>query len=434
MSVLLYIQHELGETFDDDEGFDGIYMHYDRPCAACVGSLHRDISLKCCSGDVEELCIVCEEEGKECMAIPEELLGAAQDLWNFAKGIASRHLNDLQRWRLHRGLQRACAAWNELLEFIDRPIDLGNAMSDAIMIQELILSREVSIIKLLWDIRHITSEDEVRTRLAALAPPWSRHLGPARRLRDALAALPLAGSVPAPGVAKEGGLSKFPQLMSADVVAKLDEFSGNSAPTCRARYPRMRLRLCEDESERADGGSNPSRREPRDGNAAANEPAGPEAGDRQSNSNDRHPADPDPDPEPEPKPEPGAETRPTRRAPKKKPAAKKAAPAAPAGRDRDEEDAKPPRAPTKPEPAGRVPTKKAAGGTAAPKSGKKATKDGGDGEGEEGEGDSDGENANAGPVTRSRGKRPVPDEEGSGGDEGKPRKRTRAQKKAAAGK
>ncbi|WDK20600.1 hypothetical protein CGRA01v4_11887 [Colletotrichum graminicola] len=136
-------------------------------------------------------------------------------------------------------------------------MDLDNDVVaiEAVKIQESILSREISVIKLLRDLskpRHPASRlkpshVEVRARLAALASPWFRHLGPARRLREAVAAIPFAENVPAPGVVGGGSFSEFPQLMSADVVAELAEFSENSAPRCGARYnpPRMRPRICE---------------------------------------------------------------------------------------------------------------------------------------------------------------------------------------------
>ncbi|KAK2012579.1 hypothetical protein LZ32DRAFT_658652 [Colletotrichum eremochloae] len=196
------------------------------------------------------------------MAIPEELLGAAQCLLDHARDIAAKHCR--KNGGLHHCLQRACAAWNELLEFIDQPIELTEADTEAVKIQKLIPSREISITRLLWDFGLITLENEIRPRLAALAPSWSCHLGPARRLREALAAIPSPRVSPTPGVAKEGSLSEFPQLMSADVVAKITEFAANSAPICGARYPRIRLLIREGDT--AEGG-NRSRREPVDGNA-----------------------------------------------------------------------------------------------------------------------------------------------------------------------
>ncbi|KAK2021184.1 hypothetical protein LX32DRAFT_658606 [Colletotrichum zoysiae] len=396
MSVLLGVQHELGKVFNIYTGFKGVHYPNQYPCTACVGSLHRHVSLECCSGHVRKLCVICEEEGKECRAIPWELLGVAQYLWNQAKEIVDKRfhedkdLDGLRRWRLHRSLQRACTAWNELLEFLDQPMELGDDVTiEAVKVQELILSREISIIKLLWDAniescpKLIPSADDLSARLAALAPPWSRPTEPARRLKEAVAAIPLAAYVPVPGVAEEGRLSEFPQLVSADVVAKLARFSGNCAPTCLARYPRMRLRICEGGSERTAGGG-PSSREARDQGASAggNEQSGPGAGGRRSTAVDGHLLAPDP--APQPKPEPDAETC-----------------------------------------SGIEPAKD----------------DGVEVKEEEGEGDDD-ENENeteteteAGPATRSRGKRPAPDGEGPDeGDEVKPRKRTRGRRAAAAGK
>ncbi|EFQ28261.1 uncharacterized protein GLRG_03405 [Colletotrichum graminicola M1.001] len=122
-------------------------------------------------------------------------------------------------------------------------MDLDNDVVaiEAVKIQESILSPGTQ------QLVPIASDVEVRARLAALASPWFRHLGPARRLREAVAAIPFAENVPAPGVVGGGSFSEFPQLMSADVVAELAEFSENSAPRCGARYnpPRMRPRICE---------------------------------------------------------------------------------------------------------------------------------------------------------------------------------------------
>ncbi|GKT90611.1 hypothetical protein Ct61P_08461 [Colletotrichum tofieldiae] len=451
MSVLLYIQQELMKTHIPEDGFKGLRKG-DHPCTICVGSLYRHIFLKCCSSEVNELCVVCKVEGKECRAIPEELLGVAQSLWNHAKDIASKHLdkdkdlNDLQRWRLHSALQRACIAWNELLEFVDQPIDLGDASLEAVRTQEAIISREMSIIRLLRDADVIRTPKELRARLAALAPPWSRHVEPARKLREAVAAIPLAKNVPAPGVAEERGFSEFPQLVPAEVTEKLIQFSRNAVPVCGLRS--------------ADENATVETRE------GTNEPTGSERGDLQNDADEERPVHPDNEHDPGPEPEPDPEPEP-------KPAAKKTAieapsnssPSAPAaGHDEDSDAAEPPKAPTKPKrgrPADRNPAKKAAtakkapvplatakGGKAAAKSNKTAkssetsnrnddeeqddnyANDDGD---DDAEGEEDKKEAKAGPVTRSQLKRTAPDEEPDQ-DEGKTRKRARVQRKAAAGK
>ncbi|KAK2038336.1 hypothetical protein LZ31DRAFT_424526, partial [Colletotrichum somersetense] len=118
---------------------------------------------------------------------------------------------------------------------------------DTVKIQESILSLEPGT----QQTQIIVSDDEVRARLSALVPPWSRHQGPTKRLREAVGAIPLATNVPAPGVAEEGLLSEFPQLMPADVVEEFAKFSFIFFPPRPwARYPRMRLRTCEGERSR----------------------------------------------------------------------------------------------------------------------------------------------------------------------------------------
>ncbi|GJC85137.1 hypothetical protein ColLi_07975 [Colletotrichum liriopes] len=474
MSVLLYIQQELMKTHIPEDGFKGLRKG-DNPCTNCVGSLYRHVFLKCCSSEVNELCVVCKVEGKECRAIPEELLGVAQSLWNHAKDIASKHLdkdkvlNDLQRWRVHSALQRACIAWNELLEFVDQPIDLGDASPEAVRTQEAIISREMSIIRLLRDADIIRTPEELRARLAALAPPWSRHVEPARKLREAVAAIPLAKNVPAPGVAEERGFSEFPQLVPAEVTEKLIQFSRNAVPACWLRYPGARLRICE-----GGEGEKQGLRRSADENATAetregtNEPTGPEGGDLQHKAGEERPVrpdhehDPGPEPESDPEPEPPQETGCNENS---HPSPVQPLPSAPAaGHDEDSDAAEPPKAPTKPKrgrPADRNPAKKAAtakkapvplatarGGKAAAKSNKTAksgetsTRNGdeeqddnyanNDGD-DDAEGEEDKKEAKTGPVTRSQLKRTAPDEEPDQ-DEGKMRKRARVQRKAAAGK
>ncbi|GKT49138.1 uncharacterized protein ColSpa_09319 [Colletotrichum spaethianum] len=436
MSVLLYIQEELRKTFVHQEGFKSL-QRGDRPCTVCVGSLHRHIFLQCCSSEIGELCVVCKEEGKECRAIPKELLGVAQSLWNHAKDIAAKDtdedkgLNELQRWRLHYALQRACMAWNELLEFVDQPVELDGASLEAVKIQEAIIAREISTIGLLRDADIIKTPKELRARLAALAPPWSRHAKPARKLREAVAEIPLAENVPAPGVAEEGVFANFPQLMAAVVVEKLIEFSGNTVPVYVTRYPGVRLRIC-DGGERREksgrgslGGNDPIGTREAGGKVAragTNEPSDPKGGGRQNNADDEHPVDPNHDPEPEPDDAAGppeALAKPKRARPADRNPAKRAATAK--------------KAP--------VSLATAKGAKAAPKSGKKPDKSNDDGEDDNDDGDGDGDggggednrDAKTGPVTRSQRKRPAPDEDADK-DEPKPRKRTRAQGKSAAGR
>ncbi|WQF88959.1 hypothetical protein CDEST_13973 [Colletotrichum destructivum] len=261
MSVILYVQQELKEHLDDEIGFQALEDTH--PCTACVGSLHRHIFLRCCEAEVVGPCILCGREGNECTAIPVELLSTAQTIWNYAKVIADKHeegdLDGVQRWRSHRALERACTAWNELLAFLEQPVDFGGLSLDVVQTHEAAMMREMTIIGLLHkshaSLPHqfsfslagiIPSTEELLARLVALAPPWSQHKEPARKLRDAVRDLNVAKDVPASGVAQEGSISKFPQLIAAEVVGELSTVHWAIAPVLDVRYPSVRLRICEE--------------------------------------------------------------------------------------------------------------------------------------------------------------------------------------------
>ncbi|KAJ0163587.1 hypothetical protein CTA2_2751 [Colletotrichum tanaceti] len=248
MSVLLYVQQELRESFDDVVGFQT--QEYTHPCTACVASLHRHIFLRCCEAEVAGPCVLCSREEKECTAIPAELLGTAQTIWNYAKVMAEKHekgdLNDVQRWRSHRARKRACDAWDALLDFLEQPVDFGCLSLDIVQMQEAATMREITIINLLHKIGIIESTEEVLARLSALAPPWSQHEEPARKLRDAVRNLKVAKDVPASGVAQERSISEFPQLIAAEVVGELNAAPWSMAPVRDVCYPGVRLQICEE--------------------------------------------------------------------------------------------------------------------------------------------------------------------------------------------
>ncbi|KAK6216639.1 hypothetical protein QIS74_06753 [Colletotrichum tabaci] len=248
MSVLLYVQQELKEHLDDVVDFHTLEDTH--PCTACVGSLHRHIFLRCCEAEVAEPCILCSREGNECTAIPVELLGAAQTIWNYAKVMADKHekggLDGIQRWRSHRALERACTAWNELLTFLKQPVDFGGLSLDVVQTQEAAMMREMTIIGLLHKVGIIESTKELVARLVALAPPWSQHKEPARKLRTALRDLKVAKDVPVSGVAQKGSISEYPQLIAAEVVGELSTVPWAMAPARDVSYPGVRLRICEE--------------------------------------------------------------------------------------------------------------------------------------------------------------------------------------------
>ncbi|TQN70356.1 hypothetical protein CSHISOI_05129, partial [Colletotrichum shisoi] len=248
MSVLLYVQQELKEHLGDEAYFQTLENTH--PCTACVGSLHRHIFLRCCEAEVAGPCILCSREGNECTAIPVELLGAAQTIWNCAKVIADKHkkgeLDGVQRWHSHRALERACTAWNELLAFLEQPVDFGGLGLDVVQMHEAAMMREMTIIGLLQKVGIIESTEELLARLVALAPPWSQHKEPARKLRTTLRDLKVAKDVPVSGVAQEGSISEFPQLIAAEVVGELSTVPWAMAPVLDVRYPGVRLRICEE--------------------------------------------------------------------------------------------------------------------------------------------------------------------------------------------
>ncbi|GJC98140.1 hypothetical protein ColKHC_06966 [Colletotrichum higginsianum] len=198
MSVLLYVRQELKEHLDDVVGFQTLEDTH--PCTACVGSLHRHIFLRCCEAEVEEPCILCSREGNECTAT----------IWNYAKVMADKHekgdLDGIQRWRSHRALERACTAWNELLTFLKQLVDFGGLSLDVVQTQEAAMMRETTIIGILHKVGIIESTKELVARLVALAPPWSQHKEPARKLRTAMRNLKVAKDVPVSGVAQEGSI------------------------------------------------------------------------------------------------------------------------------------------------------------------------------------------------------------------------------------
>lgn len=58
--------------------------------------------------------------------------------------------------------------------------------------------------------------------------------------------LKVAKDVPVSGVAQEGSISEFPQLMAAEVVGELSTVSWAMAPARGVSYPGVRLRICEE--------------------------------------------------------------------------------------------------------------------------------------------------------------------------------------------
>ncbi|TIC91720.1 hypothetical protein CH35J_010675 [Colletotrichum higginsianum] len=322
--------------------------------------------------------------------------------------MADKHekgdLDGIQRWRSHRALERACTAWNELLTFLKQLVDFGGLSLDVVQTQEAAMMRETTIIGILHKVGIIESTKELVARLVALAPPWSQHKEPARKLRTAMRNLKVAKDVPVSGVAQEDADTpedsgqEAPADQGAPAVSKGGD--GNEKPVGPAHEHKH-----EHECQSVSGPESPK------------EPAKPEHADRN----------------PAKKAVAAGKTAPKSSNPTKSIKSKgKNAHVNDDDCEDDEEDSKPGTAPSvsgkKTAPKSNSPTKL---GHKSNRGKGKNNYDADDDDRREEEEEETGGEARPGPVTRPRKRRAPADEEDTGISAGKPRKRTRALKKVA---
>ncbi|KAJ4009603.1 hypothetical protein NW752_009192 [Fusarium irregulare] len=231
MSIRLTVASALEDfPFNPAVGFLGQNAG-EEPCYHCITSLQRDVRI-CCV--VEEglatRCIMCGDGNQKCCAIPLELLGAAQKLWNsYTAHVLLDDWSGLQRWRIVNCLEECTSAFRKTYEVILNPY--RNTAMDVTGAQQLeSLSKNMLVM-----MRQLAGEDltiaEVNARWVANAPPCNANCPEVHTLRECLQRIDTCPDTAVIG--EKSNLRTFGKKLKPELVALLSDASANDAPAPR---------------------------------------------------------------------------------------------------------------------------------------------------------------------------------------------------------
>ncbi|KAJ4009612.1 hypothetical protein NW752_009201 [Fusarium irregulare] len=212
------------------------------PCYHCVVSLHQDPRGLCV---VEEgstnRCLWCADAGKPCCAIPEELLGAAQKIWNgyLAHVLHDKKWTGLQRWRIDKFFGELTSTFQSVYEILlnpERPMTYDGEDSDPNHVQEVARQRGsmcMMVSAVHW-VEHTVAE--IPPEVVALFPAFFADCVKIDNLRKQLWLIAECRNTPVPGEEPTSNLDEFRMTHKEELVTlALD--NGTSAPKVTDRTP-----------------------------------------------------------------------------------------------------------------------------------------------------------------------------------------------------
>ncbi|KAI1069174.1 hypothetical protein LB507_008700 [Fusarium sp. FIESC RH6] len=241
MSIRLTVASALEDfPFNPAVGFLGQNAG-EQPCYHCITSLQRDVRI-CCV--VEEglttRCIMCGDGNQKCCAVrppsvlsstmPQELLGAAQKLWNsYTAHVVLDEWSGLQRWRIVNCFEECTSAFRKTYEVIVNPH--RNTAMDIIGAQHLEwLSKNMLVM-----MRQLAGEDltvaEATARWVANVPPYTANCPEVHTLRECLQRVDTCPETAVPG--EKSNRRAFGKKLKPELVALLSDASANDAPAPR---------------------------------------------------------------------------------------------------------------------------------------------------------------------------------------------------------
>ncbi|KAH7186010.1 uncharacterized protein B0J16DRAFT_372740 [Fusarium flagelliforme] len=220
----------------------------ERPCYHCVVSLHQDARGLCVAEEGSmSRCLVCADAHETCCAIPDELLGAAQRIWNcyLAHALHDNKWTGLQRWRIDKLFGDCTSAFRSTYHILLNPnrpmtydredIDLVNRSRDPAKQRESMNM----LVRAVYHEEPYYSSADIGPEVAALFPAFFADCAKIDSLRNQLQLIGTCRDTPVSGEEPTTNRDEFRMMLNDDLVELIEDAlnTGVSAPQVTDRTP-----------------------------------------------------------------------------------------------------------------------------------------------------------------------------------------------------